>query len=249
MLTRTRPTLILLPLAVLLVCAPATAQIHGVPPSVTSFGFGGSNNPTPGVPASVTFVGPLGFNCCAGPFISPWRKRESDRGRLHDRLHLPVGVMTPAYVPYPVLVPYAVPESGYDTGEEEETDMETGPVSALGAPAMYDHTARSRNDRTGPRSAPEAPPTRQPAASSVPQNPEPVDSTAAAPAQPATVLVYKDGHRIEVQNYAIVGDTLFDFADNRSRKILLRDLDLVATRKANEDRGLEFLVPGQKAKQ
>jgi hypothetical protein len=57
------------------------------------------------------------------------------------------------------------------------------------------------------------------------------------------VLVFKDGHRSEVLNYAIVGDTLFDFGDGRTRKILLADLDLSATRKANDNRGVDFQVP------
>ena len=42
-------------------CLPVQAQIHGVPASVTSFGFGGSDNPTPGVRASVTSLGPNGY--------------------------------------------------------------------------------------------------------------------------------------------------------------------------------------------
>jgi hypothetical protein len=62
-------------------------------------------------------------------------------------------------------------------------------------------------------------------------------------AQPYTVLVFKDGHQSDVLNYAIVGDTLFDFAEGRTRKILLADLDLKATQKANDDRGVDFQIP------
>jgi hypothetical protein len=69
--------------------------------------------------------------------------------------------------------------------------------------------------------------------------PEPVVS------QPSTVLVFRDGHEVELQNYAIVGDTLFDLADNRSHKIQLADLDLAATRKANDARGVDFQVPSE----
>src|SRR5271157_2002708 len=60
---------------------PSAAQVQGVPPSVTSFGFGGKNNPTPGVRASVTSLGPNGYggyplvgnfgNCCANFFLPP----------------------------------------------------------------------------------------------------------------------------------------------------------------------------------
>ncbi|MGA2358561.1 MAG: hypothetical protein ABSF66_06145 [Terriglobales bacterium] len=50
-------------------------------------------------------------------------------------------------------------------------------------------------------------------------------------------------------NYAIVGDTLFDFGTGRTKKILLTDLDLPATRKANDDRGVDFQVPASAARQ
>jgi hypothetical protein len=52
-----------------------------------------------------------------------------------------------------------------------------------------------------------------------------------------------------VLNYAIVGDTLFDFADGRTKKILLADLDLPATRKANDDNGVDFQIPVTTARQ
>jgi hypothetical protein len=60
---------------------------------------------------------------------------------------------------------------------------------------------------------------------------------------PATVLVFRDQHKQEVQNYAIVGQTLWDFSPQRTQKIPLSDLDLTATIKANQDRGLTFSVP------
>jgi len=60
---------------------------------------------------------------------------------------------------------------------------------------------------------------------------------------PATVLVFRDQHRQEIENYAIVGQTLWNFAQKRTEKIPLSDLDLSATAKANEDRGVTFRVP------
>jgi hypothetical protein len=57
------------------------------------------------------------------------------------------------------------------------------------------------------------------------------------------VLVFKDGHQAEVQNYAIVAGTLFDLGAGRTHKIQLADLDLPATRKVNDDRGVDFQVP------
>jgi len=63
-------------------------------------------------------------------------------------------------------------------------------------------------------------------------------------AAPATVLVFRDEHKQEVQNYAIVGQTLWNFAPQHTQKIPLSDLDIPATTKANEDRGVSFRLPG-----
>ena len=59
---------------------------------------------------------------------------------------------------------------------------------------------------------------------------------------PATILVFRDQHQQEVRNYAIVGQTLWSFGP-RTQKIPLADLNLAATTKANDDRGLTFRVP------
>jgi hypothetical protein len=61
-------------------------------------------------------------------------------------------------------------------------------------------------------------------------------------AQP-TVLVFRDQHQEEVQNYAIVGQTLWNFAPQRTQKIPLSDLDIDATQKANDLRGISFRLP------
>jgi hypothetical protein len=64
-----------------------------------------------------------------------------------------------------------------------------------------------------------------------------------SPIIPPTLLVFRDQHQQEVQNYAIVGQTLWNFAPQRTQKIPLADLDLAATQKANDDRGVTFRIP------
>ena len=64
-----------------------------------------------------------------------------------------------------------------------------------------------------------------------------------SPIMPATVLVFRDEHKQEVQNYAIVGQTLWNFAPQHTQKIPLAELDLAATIKANDDNGVTFRVP------
>jgi hypothetical protein len=64
-----------------------------------------------------------------------------------------------------------------------------------------------------------------------------------APILPDTMLVFRDQHKQEVHNYAIIGQTLWNFAPQHTQKIPLSDLDLPATTKANEERGVTFRVP------
>jgi hypothetical protein len=60
---------------------------------------------------------------------------------------------------------------------------------------------------------------------------------------PATVFIFKDGHQIETRNFAIMGQTLFDFSSKTLTKIELADLDKDATVKANDDRGIQVKLP------
>jgi hypothetical protein len=60
---------------------------------------------------------------------------------------------------------------------------------------------------------------------------------------PPTTLVFRDGHREDVQNYAIIGDTLWILSESRARKRPLADLDVENTKRTNAERGIEFSVP------
>jgi len=76
-----------------------------------------------------------------------------------------------------------------------------------------------------------------------PADPAAEDHNALAADQPETVLVFKDGHQLEIGNYAIVGSTLYDLSDGHHRKVALADLDLNATVKENDNRGVDFDLP------
>lgn len=235
---------------------PVQAQIHGVPASVTSLGFGGSDNPNPGVRASVTSLGPNGFgntrpifgNCCAnfffpsnqdqavffggGQFSGHHFSGRQSSGRRHrhgDHSDFPVG----GYIPY--AVPYAVPYDSYD----QEADDDSGDVDYVRAPG-------ARNTEPPIKRADAREFGRKADTSAKPTPSEPEEPVTA---QPSTVLIFKDGHQSDVINYAIVGDTLFDFGAGRTHKILLADLDLAATLKANDDRGVDFRIPASAARQ
>ena len=59
----------------------------------------------------------------------------------------------------------------------------------------------------------------------------------------ATVFVFRDGHRISAQNYAVAGQTLWIFNEHTARKVSLAELDAAATEQANAANGVEFHLP------
>jgi hypothetical protein len=64
-----------------------------------------------------------------------------------------------------------------------------------------------------------------------------------SPAGPATALVFRDKHVEEIRNYAIAGGTLWVLNDQAAKKIPLAQLDLAATARMNDDRGVDFQLP------
>jgi hypothetical protein len=61
--------------------------------------------------------------------------------------------------------------------------------------------------------------------------------------EPSTALVFRDKHVEEVRNYAISGGTLWVLNEQAAKKIPLAQLDLEATAKMNDERGVDFQVP------
>jgi hypothetical protein len=72
------------------------------------------------------------------------------------------------------------------------------------------------------------------------------EAAAATPKEddgPATVFIFKDGHQVETKNFAIMGNTLYDFSGSILKKVQLVDLDRDKTIKANDDRGITVKLP------
>ncbi|MHB8218054.1 MAG: hypothetical protein ACYDDS_18425 [Candidatus Sulfotelmatobacter sp.] len=123
--------------------------------------------------------------------------------------------------------PYWWWDSGsYDQDQQNQIDM----ANQMNAQSLDEQRMREQ-DRQGDQDF---------YARSAPQPARPAD----ARPTPATVLVFRDQHHLDVQNYAIVGQTLWNFAPQHTQKIPLSDLDLPATASANEERGVDFHVPG-----
>src|SRR5213593_3079775 len=73
------------------------------------------------------------------------------------------------------------------------------------------------------------------------------------PAQPAppepsipVLLIFRDGHQLEIQNYAVIGQTLWVLDERNRTKLLLSDLNLSATEREKRSRGVRFSPPSTK---
>ena len=65
---------------------------------------------------------------------------------------------------------------------------------------------------------------------------------------PPAVLVFRDGHKQEIEKYTIVGATIYTNADYWSsgswtREVQIVELDVPATLKLNRERGAKFSLP------
>src|SRR5262249_2099404 len=65
---------------------------------------------------------------------------------------------------------------------------------------------------------------------------------------PPALLVYRDGHSEEVSSYSIIGEAIYPKSDYWSsgswtRTIQIADLDIPATLKQNQQRGVKFNLP------
>ncbi len=140
------------------------------------------------------------------------------------------------YYPYVYAVPVPYAADVLDNGASDDNDPDyqggptvfdrrgAGPTSYI--PPGYESPAESNAAQT---QAEDTPPTGY--------NPNP------EPPQDPTVLVFKDGHQLEIANYAIVNQTVYDLTPGHPRKIALADLDLPATQKQNDDHGITFDLP------
>jgi hypothetical protein len=200
----------------LLSASSAWAQVHAAPPSVTSMGFGGRaiNGSRP----SVTSLGPRGYT-----------PRSSSGSGSHGPYHRP-------RYPQGSVGYYGAPYYGYyDNGYSDDgTNPQNYAAEAQYAEAQYED---QYNDGSAPGyvSLPPDANTQAELNSALPE-------ATPGPATP-TVLVFKDGHQLEVENYAIVGTTLYDLTEGHRRKVSLGDLDLTATSQQNDDRGIDFNIP------
>ena len=141
----------------------------------------------------------------------------------HHRDH-PGKVAAP--LAYGYAIPYAYPVDSGGPDDNSDTDDD---ANYQGGPTVFDRRGSGEDSYIPP-----VDPVPTPHADRLAEN---------VPPQPPTLAVFKDGHTVELGNYAIIGSTLFDLTPGHARKIALADLDLEATRKQNDDRGVSFQLP------
>ena len=228
-----RPSAVNLVIAIIaLMALPAVAQVYPHPPTTTTVGghtlapppsvtsIGGRHMPPP--TPSVTSIPNYGYKYNPGGYHNGYGHHGNGYGYGY------IGGW--AYS-----IPYYYPADdaayGYDYVGAGGPDLYSGPP-----PAAYDPSLHivAEQPPVNPYIGDLVP---EPKVQAAPPRPLPDDK----PGDP-TVLVFRNGHKEQVNSYAIMGDALYVF-DNGRKKIELADLDIPATVKANDDRGVEFRLP------
>jgi hypothetical protein len=205
--------------------SPAQHESASAASSSSSHSSGGS---APSV-SSVGHNGYAGTNCCissSAPHSNHGSSASNGSNRHSHRHHTGQG---DSYYGFIYEVPYAVDANSTDTDTDADDDDEY-----QGGPTIF--------DRRGSGADSYVPPTYEGPAHA-PQYDAVQSENPPEPPQPPTTLVFKDGHQLEIENYAIVSQTLYDLTPGHPRKIALTDLDLPSTQKQNDDHGVTFDLP------
>ncbi len=201
---------------------PAVSGVRGQPVRTTSVTLRPRMVTTP----SRVVVNPNRFGR-SGVIINP-------RFRQHHRFFFSSGCFGPFFNPFlcqqaffapPVIWPS--PIFWPDTSRTYTAQQQTPAVQYESDPELRAELERLTQEVEMLRQEQQA--AKQPKIINVPETPT------------STVLIFGDGHRVKVQNYGIVGQTLWIFSERNARKVPLADLDLKATQLVNAERGVEFL--------
>jgi hypothetical protein len=165
------------------------------------------------------------------------RRRHGGHG--HGKNFIPIYVPFYSYPYYPYSYSDLYPDMGVSSNMEQPEPEDTRPALTV------------FENRPGYRPPPAMPAESRDYASAEPGRASVDRGAEAQPArepervaeQSPTVLVFRDGRQLEIGNYAIQGDVLYNLDGNGPRKIKLADLDLAKTVQANDERGNEFRLP------
>jgi hypothetical protein len=169
----------------------------------------------PGVPASVTSLGPCGFTPCFQPFFKHGFRRFGASPFFGGGF---VGA-------YPVAVPIA-------TYADYATVTQPPVVQQPALPQSLEITIVDRRGEKQNEAEPAEPERVNPSRNDDPDRPS-----------PPAIFIFKDGSRKELANYAIMRGQLIDVTDGKLFRIPLETLDREKTLMANAKAGRAIQLP------
>jgi hypothetical protein len=167
--------------------------------------------------------------------------------------HHPIGFAQPLFVPVPVynepsqpVVVQTAPVAQSNGQQELQNEINSlrDEISRLREDRLRDEIERLKEGqrRLEPRDRRQRPPTSEEESAAEPRS-EFQSQSATTDQGSAIILVFRDGRRLRVRDYAVVGQTFWDFSEDRARKIPLSRIDFDATTQVNEERGIDFRLP------
>jgi hypothetical protein len=226
-------------IAAALSISPAIAQIRASGAGTAGFGIsaGSSGVGSPGMGRGGVVGGSGRFHqghpserrstLLAYPYF--YSDPDYDSGEASQQ---PQVVVVQASAPAPPPAPPAPRESLLIEWQGDHFVRTTSAKDSAGAPIATDYSEKF--------AGPSSPPVRSGSGQK---------NTAQPPRDlPPAVLVFRDGHKDEVSEYTIMSGTIYSKADywatgSWTRKIQIADLDVPATLKLNQERGLKFVLP------
>jgi len=225
--------------------SPVTAQVRGA----GTAGFGtsagsvgirpaGSGSSSSGFPghgvtgSRARFHHELGSGRGALLFPYPYFYPDSDSGYDSQPAAQPQVILVPASTPVPPPAPPAPRESLLIEWQGDHFVRTTmSERAASGGQTVPDYSEKSKSSSAAGRSA-----TGSKRAVQTPRE------------HPPAVLIFQDGRREEVSEYTIMSGMIYSKADywttgSWTRKIQIADLDVPATLRLNQERGVKFVLP------
>ncbi len=227
---------------------PLLAQRAGF--GAPSHGYGGSHFVAPSVPGTQPRGGgrpfpirglgppPLGLRAPASPGftgINPGALKSTSHFYRRDYRRVPQAYFFAPYY-YPFL---GYSDSSFDAyppyDAAQDPNVQSAEVTAnlLGQQIqnLSAQIDQLRMDQEATRNQQTQPPPDGPAMAQPEQQ---------LPPTPPIKLVLRTGQQIQVQDYAVVDGTFWDFTNQATRKIPISSIDIPASQKATEDAGAEF---------
>jgi hypothetical protein len=225
-------------LASALAISPAPAQIRATGAGTAGFGISaGSGMGSPGTGSSRVFGGSgrlhqghrseRGSTVLAYPYFYTDSNYDSEAAPQPPQV-----VVVQASAPTPPPAPPAPRESLLIEWQGDHFVRTTSTRDSAGALIATDYSEKS----SAPLSAKARPVAAPKSAAQPPRE------------LPPAVLVFRDGRKEEVSEYTIMSGIIYSKADywatgSWTRKIQIADLDVPATLKLNQERGLKFRLP------